>query len=58
VRGRTLRLRNHHEPWPLFEASLETLDDSLLARAGFPTLAGRAPDSVLYSPGVTTTFGR
>jgi len=58
VRGRTVRLRNHHEPWPLFEASLETLDDSLLARAGFPTLAGRAPDSVLYSPGVTTTFGR
>lgn len=58
VRGRTVRLRNHHEPWPLFEASLESLDDELLARAGFPALAGRAPDSVLYSPGVTTTFGR
>jgi uncharacterized protein YqjF (DUF2071 family) len=58
VRGRTVRLRNHHEPWPLFEASLESIDDGLLARAGFPALAGRAPDSVLYSPGVTTTFGR
>jgi len=58
VRGRTVRLRNHHEPWPLFEASLESLDDGLLAGAGFPALAGRAPDSVLYSPGVTTTFGR
>ena len=58
VRGRTVYLRNHHEPWPLFEARLETLDDRLLSRAGFPGLADRAPDSVLYSPGVTTRFGR
>lgn len=58
VRGRTLYLRNHHEPWPLCEARLVTLDDRLLAAAGFPTLAARPPDSVLYSPGVTTRFGR
>ena len=58
VRGRTVYLRNHHEPWPLFEARLEALDDGLLARAGFAGLAERAPDSVLYSPGVTTRFGR
>jgi uncharacterized protein YqjF (DUF2071 family) len=58
VRGRTIYLRNHHEPWPLFEARLDSLDDTLLATAGFPSLAGRAPDSVLYSPGVTTRFGR
>ena len=58
VRGRTLRLRNHHEPWPLFEAELVSLDDDLLRHAGFPGLALRAPDSVLYSPGVTTRFGR
>ncbi|GAB2452489.1 DUF2071 domain-containing protein [Conyzicola lurida] len=58
VRGRTLYLRNHHAPWPLFEARLDSLDDTLLAKAGFPSLAGRAPDSVLYSPGVTTRFGR
>ena len=58
VRGRTVYLRNHHEPWPLFDAELVRLDDRLLERAGFPGLAGRAPDSVLYSPGVTTRFGR
>ena len=58
VRGRTLYLRNHHEPWPLFDAELVSLDDSLLDRAGFAGLAARPPDSVLYSPGVTTRFGR
>ena len=58
VRGRTLYLRNHHDSWPLFEAELLSLDDGLLERAGFAGLAGRAPDSVLYSPGVTTRFGR
>ena len=58
VGGRTLYLRNHHEPWALFQAQLVTLDDGLLDAAGFPALAGRAPDSVLYSPGVTTRFGR
>jgi uncharacterized protein YqjF (DUF2071 family) len=58
VRGRTIRLRNHHEPWQLYDAELIALDDTLLAEAGFPGLAGtRAPDSVLYSPGVTTWFG-
>ena len=58
VRGRTLYLRNHHDSWPLFVAELLSLDDRLLERAGFAGLAGRAPDSVLYSPGVTTRFGR
>ena len=58
VRGRTVYLRNHHGPWPLFEARLDALDDRLLERAGFAGLADRAPDSVLYSPGVTTRFGR
>ncbi|TFD79930.1 YqjF family protein [Cryobacterium fucosi] len=57
VRGRTVHLRNHHEPWPLFRAELVRLDDTLLAAAGFPGVAGRQPDSVLYSPGVTTRFG-
>ena len=55
--GKTIFLPNHHEPWPLVEAQLESLSDTLLERAGIPTLAGRAPDSVLYSPGVTTRFG-
>ena len=58
VRGRTVHLRNHHEPWPLFKAELVRLDDTLLDAAGFPGVAARPPDSVLYSPGVTTWFGR
>ena len=58
VRGHTIWARNHHEPWQLFEARLDRLDDQLLAAAGFPDLAGRPPDSVLYSPGVTTVFAR
>lgn len=48
--------RNEHEPWPLFRAELIELRDELLAAAGFPGLADRAPDSVLCSPGVTTRF--
>jgi hypothetical protein len=58
IRGRTVHLRNHHEPWPLYRAELVSIDDTLLAAAGFANLAQREPDSVLYSPGVTTWFGR
>ena len=54
----TLHLPNEHDPWPLFEARLDGLDDTLLAAAGFGDLAGRTPDSVLFSPGVTTRFGQ
>lgn len=57
IRGRLIHLRNHHEPWQLFTADLVQLNDTLLAVAGFPGLTDRAPDSVLYSPGVTTWFG-
>ena len=57
VAGRTLRLRNTHEPWALYQAELVSLGDTLLARAGFAGLAERPPDSVLYFPGVTTRFG-
>ncbi len=56
--GRTILLPNSHEPWPLVHATLVSIDDTLLARAGFPELAARTPDSVLYSSGVTTRFGR
>ena len=58
IRGRTVHLRNHHEPWPLYRAELVSIDDTLLAGAGFAGLTDRAPESVLYSPGVTTWFGR
>lgn len=55
-RGRTVWARNTHAPWPLRRAELLQLDDELLAAAGFPGLATRAPDSVLASPGVVTRF--
>jgi len=54
--GRTVFLPNWHEPWPLAAAELLELDDGLLAAAGFPGVADRAPDSVLFSSGVTTRF--
>ena len=55
--GRTLFVPNEHEPWVLHSAELLELDDELLAAAGFAGLAETAPDSVLWSPGVTTRFG-
>ena len=56
--GVTRFLPNTHEPWPLQRAELVSLDDELVAAAGLPGIATRAPDSVLYSPGVTTRFAR
>lgn len=56
--GRTLFIPNEHGPWEVRAARLDFLDDELLAAAGFPRLASRAPDSVLFSPGVHTAFGR
>lgn len=56
-RGRTLFLPNEHEPWELRSAELLDLDDELVAAAGLPGVADRAPDSVLFSPGVETRFG-
>ncbi len=56
-RGRTIHLPNAHEPWPLQAAELLELDDTLVATAGLPGVTDRAPDSVLYSEGVTSRFG-
>jgi uncharacterized protein YqjF (DUF2071 family) len=55
--GRTLWIPNHHAPWPLHRATIDHLDDGLVAAAGLPGVAGRAPDSVLHSPGIRTVFG-
>lgn len=55
--GKTLWLPNEHPPWQLHAAQLLALDDELLAAAGLHGVTERAPDSVLYSPGVTTRFG-
>ena len=57
-RGRTVFMPNWHEPWPLRAAELLELDDGLVAAAGLPGIVDRAPDSVLFSPGVETRFGR
>ncbi|MEO8529471.1 MAG: DUF2071 domain-containing protein [Pseudolysinimonas sp.] len=55
--GRTRFLRNEHAPWQVHAAELVDLDDHLVAAAGLPGVTDRAPDSVLFSPGVTTRFG-
>ena len=56
--GKTLWVPNEHPPWRLHAAELLDLDDGLIAAAGLPGVVDRPPDSVLYSPGVTTRFGR
>lgn len=58
LRRKTVWVPNEHEPWKLHSAELLDLEDELVAAAGLPGLVGRRPDSVLYSPGVTTRFGR
>lgn len=55
--GRTWYVPNHHDRWPLQRAELVDLDDELVAAAGLPGVVDRAPESVLYSAGVRTTFG-
>lgn len=55
---RTLWVPNEHDPWRLHAAELIDLDDELVAAAGLPGIVDRRPDSVLFSSGVTTRFGR
>jgi hypothetical protein len=55
-RGRTRFWPNEHAAWTLQRAELVELDDQLLAATGFPGLASRPPDSVLYARGVSTRF--
>jgi uncharacterized protein len=54
--GRTLYWPNAHAAWPLYRAELTSLDDQLIAAAGIKVSG--PPESVLYSPGVRSTFGR
>lgn len=56
--GKTVWLPNEHPPWKLHAAELIDIEDELVAAAGLPGIVDRRPDSVLYSPGVTTRFGR
>lgn len=54
--GRTRYWPNEHGAWPLQRAELVDLDDHLVAAVGLPGVTDRAPDSMLYSRGVTTVF--
>ncbi|MET3920059.1 DUF2071 domain-containing protein [Arthrobacter sp. UYEF20] len=54
-RGRTLYVPNTHSAWPLYRAQLTQLEDQLVAAAGI-SVSG-PPESVLFSPGVSTQFG-
>lgn len=56
--GRTRFVPNEHPPWQLCSAELLSLDDELLAAAGFPGVAQTPPDSVRFAPGLVTRFGR
>jgi len=55
-RGRTLYIPNTHTAWPLHQAEVTRLDDGLIHAAGI-TVFG-PPESVVFSPGVQTQFGR
>jgi uncharacterized protein YqjF (DUF2071 family) len=55
-RGRTMYVPNTHTAWPLYRAQLTQLEDQLVAAAGI-NVAG-PPESVLFSSGVRTQFGR
>lgn len=55
-RGRSIYIPNTHRPWPLRDARLHHLKDGLVAAAGI-SVSG-PPESVLYSTGVRTQFGR
>lgn len=54
--GRTAYIPNTHNPWPLFAADVHQFSDGLVGAAGI-SVSG-PPESVLYSPGVRTRFGR
>ena len=55
-RGETIYVPNTHSAWPLYRAQLIGLEDQLVHAAGIE-VAGQ-PESVLFSPGVHTQFGR
>jgi uncharacterized protein len=56
--GRTLYLPNTHPAWSLMTAELVELEEDLVATAGVRSVTSQPPDSVLFSRGVRTQFGR
>ncbi len=55
-RGKSFYVPNTHRPWPLYRAKAGLISDSLVSAAGLGVSG--PPESVLYSPGVHTQFGR
>ncbi len=55
-RGRLVEARIEHEPWPLHRATLDHLDDDLVAAAGIVP-SSDAP-LVHYTPGTSIRIGR
>ena len=58
VAGRPVWVPNTHDAWPLRSAELLRCTDGLVSAAGLPGVTDRPPESVLWSPGVRTWFGR
>lgn len=56
--GRLLYVPNVHRRWELSDGTVTHCNDQLVGAAGLPNVSNRPPDSVLYSPGVSTQFGR
>ncbi len=54
--SRLLSARACHQPWPLYRAHAQVLEDHLLTAAGLPAPGGEP--LVHYSPGVDVTIGR
>lgn len=57
IRNRTVWMPNTHDAWPLQRGRLLDSRDELVAWCGLPGVTDDPPQSVLYSPGVRTTFG-
>lgn len=55
--GRVIASPMRHEAWPLHAASIEHLDDELVAAAGYDGLVAEEPASVRFSPEVDVTGG-
>ena len=55
IAGRLMQARVQHAPWPLQEAGVSALDQSLLKAAGLP--APRRGPLVHFSPGVEVLVG-
>jgi uncharacterized protein len=55
IAGRLATVPVQHQPWPLFEAEVQHLEEDLLAAAGLPVPHG--PPLAHYSPGVDVRLG-